>query len=110
MPVEVVRVVDVSPRQLIDHCRTVGGERDWKILDDGPGVGGLIFKTPVSWMNWWGYYINVSLQRFGDSTLMTVSAELGGAQIFDPTREGTRLARDFVRDVLHRIESDSSSG
>lgn len=107
MSIEVVQSIEAVPSKVINYCRKVAEGRTWKVLSDTPETGSLIYKTPTSWLRWWGYYVNISIHQHGSSSLITINVELGGVQIFDLTREGTRLARGFTRDVLYEFERDS---
>ena len=100
MSIESVQSIAASQATVLSACRAVAERRRWKVLSDVPETGDLVFKTPRTFAVMWGCYVNVSVQPNGVNVLMTVNVELGGIQILDPARDGARLAREFVRDVL----------
>lgn len=100
MAIEIVRTIDAPVEEVINRCQRVAGTKKWKAIASDSSMGQYTYKTPFSLRTFWGHYVDVSIQRLENSTLVTVWVGLAGIQMFDPTREGARVAREFIRDVL----------
>jgi hypothetical protein len=104
MPIEAVQSIEASVAEVVDSCRLVSEALGWRIIREAPANGSLTFKVPPTWLAFWGRHVDISVQQQGEFVLMVVWTEPAGPLSLDPTREGARLARRFIQDLLSAIE------